>query len=111
MLEILDPGALTSVQDTRGRRAWRRYGVPLGGAADAWSARLANRLVANPDKAAVLEVVGDAAILRVGAPAIVAVTGGLPATVDGIPMPPDSARRVAPGSSSSSRRRRKTPPR
>ena len=57
MLEILDPGALTSVQDTRGRRAWRRYGVPLGGAADAWSARLANRLVANPDISLVIVMV------------------------------------------------------
>lgn len=98
MMEIVDPGALTSVQDTRGRREWRRYGVPLGGAADPWSARLANRLVTNTDEAAVLEVVGDGAVIRIGAPAIVAVTGGLTATVDGIQMPPDSARRVAPGS-------------
>lgn len=98
MLEILDPGALTSVQDTRGRRAWRRYGVPQGGAADPWSARLANRLVANPDDAAVLEVVGEGAAIRIGVAAVVAVTGGLSTTVDGIPMPPDSARRVAPGS-------------
>jgi biotin-dependent carboxylase-like uncharacterized protein len=98
MIEIVDPGVLTSIQDATGRRAWRRFGVPLGGAADPWSARLANRLVGNPDDAAVLEVAGGGAVVRIEITTAIGVTGGLATTVDGIPMPPDSARRIAAGS-------------
>lgn len=97
MLEILDPGMLATVQDAVGRREWRRFGVPLGGAADAWSARLANRLVGNADDTAVLEVVGSGSV-AFDAPAIVAVAGQLAATIGGILMPSDSARRVPAGS-------------
>ncbi len=96
-LEILDPGLLSTVQDVAGRRPWRRHGVPLGGAADPFSARLANRLVGNPDGAAVIEVVGGGT-LRVGSAAVVAITGGLATEIDGIPLPPDAARRIAAGS-------------
>ena len=53
-LEIIEPGPLTSVQDL-GRVGFRHLGVALGGAADPISQRVANRLVGNPDNAAVLE--------------------------------------------------------
>jgi KipI family sensor histidine kinase inhibitor len=53
-LEIIEPGTLTSVQDL-GRPGFRHLGVTAGGAADAISARVANRLVGNPDGAALLE--------------------------------------------------------
>ena len=60
-IEILEPGPLTSVQDPFGRPGWRHLGVPVGGAADAWSARLANRLVGNAEGAPLLEItLGDA---------------------------------------------------
>jgi antagonist of KipI len=49
------PGMLTTVQDL-GRRGYQALGVPVSGAMDTWSARLANRLVGNPDRFAVLEV-------------------------------------------------------
>ena len=97
MLEVVDPGPLASVQDVVGRRDARRYGVPFGGAADPWSARLANRLVGNPDDAAVIEVVAGDARFLLDADAVVAVTGGLVATIDGVPLPPSSGRRVAAG--------------
>ena len=97
-LEVVDAGLLTSVQDPVGRRTWRHLGVPVGGAADAWSARLANLLVGNPDAAALLEMTLTGATLRFGEPAIVAVTGGLVAAVDGVRMAPDSARAVRGGS-------------
>ncbi len=45
---------LTTVQDA-GRWGWQARGVPVAGPMDAWSARLANRLVGNRDGAAVLE--------------------------------------------------------
>ena len=93
MLEVLDPGLLATVQDVRGRREARRFGVPFGGAADPWSARLANRLVGNDDGAALIEVT-DTGSFALAAPAVVAVAGGLAASVDGVPLPLDAARRV-----------------
>lgn len=97
-IEVVEPGLLTSVQDAGGRRDWRHLGVAVGGAADACSARLANRLVGNPDAAALLEMTLDGPLLRFDVPSIVAVTGGLVAGVDGLPLEPDSTRAVRPGS-------------
>ncbi|MBC8125570.1 MAG: 5-oxoprolinase subunit PxpB [Gloeobacteraceae cyanobacterium ES-bin-144] len=53
-LEVLDPGALSSVQDL-GRHGYQSIGVSPGGATDPESVRVANRLVGNPDHAAVIE--------------------------------------------------------
>lgn len=86
MILVIEPGPLTSVQDPFGRIGWRRFGVPVGGAADAWSARLANRLVGNPDGAALLEVTLGGATFQLEATRAVAVTGGLLASVDGLPV-------------------------
>jgi antagonist of KipI len=54
-LHILRPGMFTTIQD-RGRWGFQRWGVPVSGPMDAWSARLANRLVGNADATALLEV-------------------------------------------------------
>lgn len=56
-IHILSPGTLASVQDL-GRPEWRASGVPLGGAADTLSHRLANFLVGNDAQAATLEIAG-----------------------------------------------------
>jgi KipI family sensor histidine kinase inhibitor len=53
-VEIIDPGAFTTVQDL-GRPGYQNLGVSPGGVADPVAARVANRLVGNPDGAAVLE--------------------------------------------------------
>ena len=99
MIEVVEPGALTSVQTARGRVGWRHLGVPVGGAADAWSARLANRLVGNDDDAALLEITLIGPTLRFGAAARVALTGArFEASVDGRSLPPFEAREI-PGSS------------
>lgn len=96
-IEVVEPGALTSVQDAFGRIGWRHLGVPVGGAADACSARLANRLVGNPDGAALLEVTLSGPILRFSAPAVIALVGAA-ATLDGLPVPPNAARAIRAGS-------------
>jgi antagonist of KipI len=54
-LRIERPGMLTTIQD-RGRFGYQALGVSVAGPMDPWSARLANRLVGNPDGAALLEV-------------------------------------------------------
>ena len=97
-LEVLEPGILTSVQDAIGRRQWRHLGVPAGGAADAWSARLANRLVGNPDDAALLEITLIGPTLRVLEASAAALVGALNATVDGMPWATGAARELRAGS-------------
>ena len=52
--EVLRAGVLTTVQDL-GRYGMQHVGVPVGGAMDAYSLRVANRLVGNDDEAAALE--------------------------------------------------------
>ena len=96
-IEILEPGPLTSVQDPFGRPCWRHLGVPVGGAADAWSARLANRLVGNPDGAASLEITLGGAVVATDQSAWMALTGGLRASSGGIELPGDEAWRLRPG--------------
>ena len=97
-IEVVEPGLLTSVQDAIGRGGWRHVGVPAGGAADAWSARLANRLVGNPDDVPLLEVTLLGPTVRTLDAARVALVGSLDATVDGLPMPAVTARQLRPGS-------------
>jgi biotin-dependent carboxylase-like uncharacterized protein len=93
VIEILEAGPLTSVQDPDGRRDWRHLGVPVGGAADAWSARLANRLVGNPDGAALLEVTLGGLVLTVDRPTRLALTGGL----EGVGLGVNEARSISRG--------------
>jgi len=54
-LTIVRPGMLTTIQDL-GRWGHQASGVPVAGPMDSYSHRLANRLVANDDSAATLEI-------------------------------------------------------
>lgn len=73
-MTVIRPGTLTTVQDL-GRRGHRAIGVPPGGAADAWSLRLANLLVGNPENTAALEMNLSGAELEFDADVLVAVAG------------------------------------
>jgi biotin-dependent carboxylase-like uncharacterized protein len=74
MIELLDPGPLTTVQD-RGRAGLAHLGVPASGAADLRAYELGNRLVGNRPGAASLESTLAGPRLRFLAPALVALTG------------------------------------
>lgn len=65
VLEVLDGGLLTTVQDG-GRPDWAHVGVPESGAADPWSLAVANLLVDNEPTAAALEltIVGGSITVR-----------------------------------------------
>jgi antagonist of KipI len=92
-IEVLEPGLLTTIQDPRGRRGWRRYGVPGAGALDPLAGRLANRLAGNDADAGLLEVTLAGPRLRLGASAVVALAGAdLGATIDGRRLPPGQSR-------------------
>jgi KipI family sensor histidine kinase inhibitor len=74
LVEVLQPGPLTTIQDL-GRAGLAHLGVPASGAADPGSLRLANELVGNDAAAACLEVTFGRLTLRFHAAAYVAVTG------------------------------------
>ncbi|MET9884031.1 biotin-dependent carboxyltransferase family protein [Streptomyces sp. NPDC006430] len=73
-LEVVRPGALTTVQDL-GRPGHAHLGVPRSGALDAGAHDLANRLLGNGRDAATLETTVDGVGLRALAPVTVVVTG------------------------------------
>lgn len=74
-LEVVNPGARTTIQDS-GRFGWAHLGVPTAGPADWLSHALANRLVGNDATAAVLEATLLGPTLRVHRDAVFAVVGG-----------------------------------
>lgn len=87
MIEIIEPGPQTTVQDA-GRRGYLRYGVPPSGPMDAFAFTLANRLVGNAPAAAALECTLSGPRFRVQSAGAVAVTGAeVPIAVNGAPAP------------------------
>ena len=75
MIEILQGGFLSTVQDT-GRYGYRKYGVPICGAMDLYALRVANILVGNSEGAAGIEVTLGGLKLRCTRDALIAITGG-----------------------------------
>ncbi len=63
-LEVLQPGTQSTVQDWPGRVGYWDVGVPPSGPMDAYSFRLANRLLGNPEYAAGLELTATGPTLR-----------------------------------------------
>jgi urea carboxylase len=84
VLEIVDPGPLTTVQDVPGRVGYWHVGVPPNGPMDDLSHRLANRVVGNHHRAAALELTREGPTLVALADAVVALVGAsMHITVDG----------------------------
>ena len=73
-IQVIEPGALSSIQD-HGRWGRQHLGVSPGGAADPVLASIANRLVGNTDDAAVIECTMTGPVLQFGADARVAWVG------------------------------------
>ena len=76
LITVVQPGLFTTVQDL-GRRGHRAAGVPLSGAADSVSLRIANLLVGNSEDAAGLECTLLGPTLRFDRDATVAVVGAV----------------------------------
>ncbi len=90
-IEVLKPGLATSVQDA-GRPGYYHLGIPLSGALDQFSLRVANLLVGNDEGAAVLEaaLLGPELLFRQAA--IVAVAGGeATPKINGVAQPLNTA--------------------
>ena len=86
-VEILSPGLLTTVQDL-GRFGYQRYGIPVCGALDSVSLKIANILVGNRDHLAGLEITAIGPTVRFSESAMIAIVGAdLEPTLDGSPVP------------------------
>jgi urea carboxylase len=81
IVEVIDPGASTTVQDVPGRVGYWHIGVPPNGPMDDLSHRLVNRVVGNHERAAALEITGSGPTLRFPEGGTVAV-GGAPVAIE-----------------------------
>ena len=96
-LRVLEAGVLTTVQDP-GRPGLAHLGVPRSGWLDPVAATLANRLVGNPEEAAVLECVLGGLVVEASTAVTVAVTGAeCPVHVGGRAVPHAAAVSVPAG--------------
>ncbi len=87
MIAVIKPGMLTTIQDS-GRWGYQSEGVPVAGAMDPCSFRLANALVGNSRDAAALEITMLGPELEFEAERIAAIAGAeFEVTVDGRGVP------------------------
>ena len=87
VIEVIEGGPFTSVQDVPGRLGYWHVGVPPNGPMDDLAHRLANRVVANHTSAAALELTRHGPTLRFHEPATIAIGGArMPMLVDGRPV-------------------------
>lgn len=98
VVEVIVPGAQSSLQELPGRLGLWHVGVPPSGPMDSWSFAHANRLVGNADTTAALELTVGGPTLRFHSAVTVALAGAkMPMKLDGTPVPHDTAIEVTPG--------------
>ncbi|MDO9416241.1 urea carboxylase [Pararhizobium sp.] len=92
VIEVIAPGAQSSLQELPGRLGLWHVGVPPSGPMDERSFRHANRLVGNDDTTAALELTVSGPVLRFHVDTVVALAGArMPMTCDGEKIPHDTA--------------------
>ncbi|MCU5771894.1 urea carboxylase [Erwiniaceae bacterium BAC15a-03b] len=85
VIEVLQPGTWSSIQDYPGRSGYWDIGVPPSGPMDDFAFRLANRIVGNAEEAAGLEFTLQGPTLRFHSDTTIALTGAAcPADLDGV---------------------------
>lgn len=88
VIEVIQPGTWSSVQDYPGRLGYWDIGVPPSGPMDDFAFRLANRIVGNHESAAGLEFTLQGPVLQFHTAALIALTGAdCQALLDGEPVP------------------------
>ncbi|SDL09100.1 biotin-dependent carboxylase uncharacterized domain-containing protein [Salinimicrobium catena] len=96
-VEVLHPGLFTSIQDG-GRYGFMKYGVPVSGAMDSFSSKMANLLLNNPEDASVMEVTQMGPKVRFSAATAIAITGAvLSPEVNGKPVENNHVIDINPG--------------
>ncbi len=87
-IEVLAPGAQSSLQDWPGRLGYWHVGIPPSGPMDDWSHRLVNRIVGNSESAATLECTLAGPKLRFHSDMTIALGGAdMNAALDGHAVP------------------------
>jgi urea carboxylase len=87
LIEVLEPGTYTTVQDYPGRTGYWDIGVPPSGPMDDYAFQLANRIVGNAPSAAGLECTIQGPSLRFHGDALICMTGAdMGATLDGMAL-------------------------
>jgi urea carboxylase len=87
VVEVIAPGAQSSLQELPGRLGLWHVGVPPSGPMDDYSFRHANRLVGNVDETAALELTVSGPVLKFFSDVTVALSGArMPMTLDGEPV-------------------------
>ncbi len=85
--QVLEPGVFTTVQDL-GRYGFQQFGIPISGALDKFSCRVANWLVGNDESSAVLEITYAGPKLEALADCTTAVAGAeMPVFINGSAQP------------------------
>ncbi|KAK2750127.1 hypothetical protein FQN57_004622 [Myotisia sp. PD_48] len=98
MIDVISPGAYTTIQDWPGR-VGIGFGIPESGPMDSMSFRLANIIAGNPQGTEGLEITFSGPKLRFLSPGIVAVGGtDIQITVDDEPRSPWERIQIAAGS-------------
>jgi antagonist of KipI len=96
-IRVLRPGLLTTLQDS-GRNGYQHYGVPVSGAMDLFSHRVANILVGNRGDEATLEMTLQGPRLEFEQDTWIAICGGdLSPTIGGTEVPEGKAVRMRSG--------------
>jgi urea carboxylase len=84
VIEVVSPGAQSSIQELPGRLGLWHVGVPPSGPMDERSFRHANRLVGNADETAALELTVAGPVLKFFSDVTIALAGaGMPMLLDG----------------------------
>lgn len=97
MIEVREPGLMTTVQDT-GRYGQYHIGMPPSGAMDQFAHKIANYLVGNNEDAPTLEMTYQGAELAFDETTLIAVTGAdMSPTLDDEPIPTWTAVEVEAG--------------
>ncbi len=92
LIEVVTPGAQSSLQELPGRLGLWHVGVPPSGPMDDRSFRHANQLVGNADETAALELTVSGPVLKFFADATVALAGAkMPMKLDGEPVAHNAA--------------------
>ncbi|WFU11888.1 urea carboxylase (plasmid) [Rhizobium sp. CB3090] len=88
VIEVVAPGAQSSIQELPGRLGLWHVGVPPSGPMDERSFRHANRLVGNADETTALELTVSGPVLKIFSDVTIALAGArMPMSLDGLPLP------------------------
>ena len=74
MVRVINPGIYSTIQDL-GRFGFQKFGVPISGVMDSYSAKLANTILINDDNDAVLEITIKGPILEFQTETAICISG------------------------------------